>query len=200
MTLQPFSSSDVVEEFGPMDDLGRFGDFWDDLYGDSCVFSECGPAVSSGVPVVAGVSVSPPSAGVLAEIVKPQTFSFSRKRQALHMESQADMNAASSLEDVQPLSRGRTHEVDCGVNQRWAAVYPAVASRMQSYLDNSETLRVDTKELEDHIFAPSEPRVDIDHIARQARGEQRQRLFQIFSRQGAKEILVASVARWEDHL
>ena len=132
--------------------------------------------------------------------MKPQSFSFSRKRQAFHMGSQGDVNAAFSPEDVQPLSRRRTKEVDCRSNQRWAALYQAVARRMLSYLDNSEALKVDTKELEDHVLAPCEPRVDIDHIARQARGEQRQRLFQIFSRQGAKGILVASVARWEEHL
>ena len=87
--------------------------------------------------------------------------------------------------------------MDCGVNQRWAAIYQAVARGMLSHLDYSEALKVDTKELEDHVLAPNERRVDIDHIARQARGERHQRLFQIFSRQGAKEILVAGVARWE---
>ena len=62
---------------------------------------------------------------------------------------------------------------------------------MPSFLDNSEASKVDTKELEDHVLAPNEPRVDTDHIARQARGAQHQRWwFQIFSRQGAKEILV----------
>ena len=50
------------------------------------------------------------------------------------------------------------------------------------------------------MLAPNEPRVGMEHIVRQARGETRQRLFQIFSRQGAKEILVDSVARWEAHL
>ena len=71
---------------------------------------------------------------------------------------------------------------------------------MLSYLDNSEALQVGTKELKDHELAPSEPRVDIDHTSRQARGEQSQGLFQIFNRQAATEILVASVARWEGHL
>ena len=35
---------------------------------------------------------------------------------------------------------------------------------------------------------------------KQARGEQHKHMFHIFSRQGAKEILVAKVARWEEHL
>ena len=37
-------------------------------------------------------------------------------------------------------------------------------------------------------------------IARQARGEKSKKLFQIFSRQGASEISVASMARWEEQL
>ena len=37
-------------------------------------------------------------------------------------------------------------------------------------------------------------------IARRARSEKSKKLFQIFSRQGANEILVASMAKWEEHL
>ena len=36
-------------------------------------------------------------------------------------------------------------------------------------------------------------------IARQARSEKSNKLFQIF-RQGAHEVLIASMARWEEHL
>ena len=61
---------------------------------------------------------------------------------------------------------------------------------MLSYLDHSEVLKVNTRE----------SRVDVEHIVREARGEQHQRVFHIFSRQRAKEILVDSVARWEEHL
>ena len=61
-------------------------------------------------------------------------------------------------------------------------------------------LKVGTKELEEHVLAPNEPSVDIEHIVRQTRSEKHKRLFQTLSRQGAKEILVASVARWEEHL
>ena len=77
---------------------------------------------------------------------------------------------------------------------------PLVARRMLSYLDHSEVLKVHTRELEHHVLAPNEPRVDVEHIVRQARGEQHQRLFQIFSRQGAKDMPVASVSRWQEHL
>ena len=102
--------------------------------------------------------------------------------------------------DVPRLSRGRTQEVDCGVDQKWAAVYKSVARRMLNYLDQSEVSKVNTRELEHHVPAPNESTVDIEHIVMKARGENNQRLFRVFSRQGAKEILVASVARWEEHL
>ena len=36
-------------------------------------------------------------------------------------------------------------------------------------------------------------------IARQARSEKSKKLFQIFSRQGVNEILVASMERWKEH-
>ena len=44
-------------------------------------------------------------------------------------------------------SRRRAQEVDCGVNQSWAAVYQSITRRMLSYLDNSKGLKVSTKEL-----------------------------------------------------
>ena len=65
---------------------------------------------------------------------------------------------------------------------------------MLSHLDHSEVSKVNTREL-----APNEPEADMGHIVVQARGEEHQRLFQVFSRQGAQAILVASVARWEKY-
>ena len=117
------------------------------------------------------------------------------------MESQRDMKVASSAEDVQQLSRRETQEVNCEVSKSWAVVDQSIIRRMLSYLDNSEALKVGTKALAEPVIAPNEPRCcqHIEHIARQASGEPHQRLFQIFSRQGAKEILVASVERWEEH-
>ena len=49
-------------------------------------------------------------------------------------------------------------------------------------------------------MSPNESSVNTERIARQARNEKRKKLFQIFSRQGAKDIQVASVERWEEHL
>ena len=134
-----------------------FGCSCGDLCVDSCGFSRCVPAVSSSVPVVTDGSVSASSLGVLVEVsvaasdcefVKSQSFSFSRKRRAFHMESQGDTNAASSPEDVQPLSRRRSQEVDCGVDKKWAGIYQSAARRMLSYLDHSDLFKVNTRELE----------------------------------------------------
>ena len=107
-----------------MEDSGSFGDSWGDLHGDSWFFGACACGVVG--CACCDCCVSPSSVGSLGEvspsdsdceIVKLQSFSFSRKRQAFHMESQGDMNAASPPEDVQPLSRRRTQEVDCRDNQ-----------------------------------------------------------------------------------
>ena len=38
-------------------------------------------------------------------------------------------------------SRRRAQGVDCGVNQNWTAVYQTIATRMLSYLDESEALK-----------------------------------------------------------
>ena len=62
-------------------------------------------------------------------------------------------------------------EVDCGVDQSWAEVNQWIARRMLSYLDNSEALKVSTKELKEQVLSPNEPSVDIERIVRQARSE-----------------------------
>ena len=65
---------------------------------------------------------------------------------------------------------------------------------MLSFLDNSEVLKVSTKEFKEQILSPNEPSVDKERSARQARSEKHK----VFSRQGANEIPVASMARWEE--
>ena len=71
---------------------------------------------------------------------------------------------------------------------------------MLSYLDNSEASKVGTKEMEEHALALNEPSVDREHIVRHARGEKHKKCSSSSGDKGAKEILVASVARWEEHL
>ena len=104
--MNPFSS-DVFEELGPMDDSGSFGGSfggsWSDLHGDSCGFSECVPAVSSNVPVVTDVSVSPCSVGVLGEVPPSDSDCESVQSQSFFF-----LQKASSL----PCGKSRRHE--CG--------------------------------------------------------------------------------------
>ena len=72
---------------------------------------------------------------------------------------------------------------------------------MLKYLNESEALKSKhQKDLKEQVLSPHEPSVHTERIARQARCEKRKKLLQIFSRQGANEIPVASVARWEEHL
>ena len=71
---------------------------------------------------------------------------------------------------------------------------------MLSYLDNSEVFNVNTQELKEQVLSPTERSVNIEHIVRQARSEKHKKMIQIFSRHGAKEILVASMSRWDQHL
>ena len=160
------------------------------------------------VPVVTDVLVSPLLvrvvgvdflSGLECEIAEPQSCSISLKRKASFVESQRSMSMEDLQEGTPPFARRKIQEVDCGVGHGWAAFYQAVAKRMLDYLTNSEVLKVNTRELEFHVLAPNGPYVNIEHIVVQARGERHQRLFQAFKRQGAKELLVASLARWEEH-
>ena len=86
-------------------------------------------------------------------------------------------------------SRRKAQEVDYEVNQNWT---PNGYKKNVSYLDESEALKASTKELKEQVLSPNESNVSIVRSARQARSAKRKKLFQIFSRQGANEILVAS--------
>ena len=97
-------------------------------------------------------------------------------------------------------SRRKAQEVDYEVNQNWTAVNHTIAIKILSYLDLSEASKVSTRELKEQVLSPNEPSVNIERIARQARSEKRKKLFQIFSRQGANEIFVSSMARAQEHL
>ena len=87
----------------------------------------CGSAGSLGVSGVFEVLVSPWLVGDLSAdslsvsdcaFVLSQSLTFFRKRRAYLVESQGDMSVAGSPENVPPLSRRWTHEVDCGVIHR----------------------------------------------------------------------------------
>ena len=70
---------------------------------------------------------------------------------------------------------------------------------MLKCLEDSEALKVSTRELKEQDLFPDESSFSIVRIARQARSEDSKKLLQIF-RQGANEVLVESMARWEEHL
>ena len=57
---------------------------------------------------------------------------------------------------------------------------------MLSYLDNNEASKISTQELKEQVLSPNEPSVNMERIVRQARSEKHKKLFQIFSRKGAK--------------
>ena len=71
---------------------------------------------------------------------------------------------------------------------------------MLNCLDEGEALKASTRELKEQVLSPDESSFSIVRIARQARSEKSKKLFQICSRQGANEIVVASMARWEERL
>ena len=58
---------------------------------------------------------------------------------------------------------------------------------------------MDIVELEYCLFGPEESEVDIRHIAMNARGKKRRRLFHIFCGQGQSVFLVVSASRWDEY-
>ena len=92
-------------------------------------------------------------------------------------------------------ARRNVQEVD-----NWTAVHQLVAKSLLKCSQDSEALKVSTRELQEQVLSPNESSVSMVRIARQARSENSKKMFQIFSRQGANEILVASMARGEEDL
>ena len=70
-----------------------------------------------------------------------------------------------------------------------------VDDEINNNVEDSDALKVSTRELKGQVLSPDKSSVSIVRIARQARSEQCKNLFQIF-RQGANEVLIASMARW----
>ena len=89
--------------------------------------------------------------------------------------------------------------VEYGGEHRWTARNRAVMARMVQYLDRSESMNLEMEELEYCLLGPEESEVDIRHIAMNASGKKRRRLFHYFSGQGPSECLVVSAARWDEY-
>ena len=168
-------SNDVVEEFGPLDDSGSFGDSGSDFHGESCGFWECVLVVSLGVLVVTDVSVSPATVGVLGEaspsdsdceIVKPQ-FSpvnapLASRRKILPPTPQ--QSPQPSIEVTQLQMEVTDQEFACGKEYEgeygWTARDRVIARR--EHLDRSES-QVEVEELE-LLLGPEDPQVDLRYI------------------------------------
>ena len=90
-------------------------------------------------------------------------------------------------------------ELEDDDSQGWIAAFESAAKRMLRYLEDSETLKGSTRELKEQVLSPEEPGDSIFQIAIQARNEIGKKLFQIV-RQGASEVHIASMARWDAHL
>ena len=96
-------------------------------------------------------------------------------------------------------ARRDVQEVDDEGDQNWTAACEWTVKKMLKCLEDSKVLKVSTRKLKEHVLSPNESSVSIVRIARQVRSEKSKKLFQIF-RQGANEVLIASTARWEEHL
>ena len=94
-------------------------------------------------------------------------------------------------------ARRNVQEADDEVDNNWTAACEGIAEKMLKYLDESEVMKVSTRELKEQVLSPDESSVNRVHIARQARSEKSKMLFQIFG-QGTNDVLIASMARWEE--
>ena len=92
-------------------------------------------------------------------------------------------------------ARSDVQEVDDEVDQNWCEW---MAKRMLKYLEDSEVLKLSTRELKEQVLSPDESSIRKVRIARQARSEKSKKLFHIF-RQGANEVLIASMVVLERH-
>ena len=70
---------------------------------------------------------------------------------------------------------------------------------MLKYLEDSENLKVGLSELKEQLESPEDAGISVMQIAKQAKQERGQKLFQIFRRE-ENEVYVASLARWDTQL
>ena len=64
---------------------------------------------------------------------------------------------------------------------------------MLKYLEDSEVMKVSTRELEEQVLSPNEPRIDVLRIARQARNDEKNCF-----RSSDKEKMRSSSLVWRD--
>ena len=88
---------------------------------------------------------------------------------------------------------------DDGGNLRCSEACEVTARRMLKYLEDSEVAKVCIKRGGGTSFVSYESKMNIVNIALHARNGRWKKLFLIF-RQGENEVLIASQARWDEHL
>ena len=89
---------------------------------------------------------------------------------------------------------------EVGDRRKWFAACEDVAKRMLKYYpEDSADLKVSLRELKEQVESLEEADISFRQIAKQARNERVQKLFQIFG-QEEKEVHIASRARWDAHL
>ena len=81
----------------------------------------------------------------------------------------------------------------------WTKACEGIAKRWFKNWGDSEITKVSTRELEEQVLSPNEPRINVVRIARPARNEKKEQLFQIFRHRDG-EVLIASKARWDVQL
>ena len=68
-------------------------------------------------------------------------------------------------------ARRNVQAVEDQINQNWMSVHQWRAKKMLRYLEDSESLKVSTGELEEQVLSPDGSSMNIERIARQARSE-----------------------------
>ena len=90
-------------------------------------------------------------------------FLFPKTREAYIVESQEDMSIDGTPGKTPQASRKKIRGIEYGGEHRWSTLDKVVMAKLEHYLDRSESLEVDTEELEYYLIGPD---VDIRHIER----------------------------------
>ena len=77
--------------------------------------------------------------------------------------------------------------------------FEEAAKGIVKYLEDSEELKVSLSELKEQLETPEEAGISIMQVAKQARNERGQKLFQIF-REEENEVYIARLSRWDTQL
>ena len=83
--------------------------------------------------------------------------------------------------------------------RKWCAAFGTAARKMLKYLEDNEDLKAGLSELKEQLETLEEAGFSIMQIAKQARNERGQKLFETF-RQRENEVYIASLAMWDTQL